>query len=169
MGYTKMRGGLALRAAVLSGCVSGCVSGCITSVDEDRYASVVELFLPGPDLAATEPYANPDRALGPPDGRTVALGPGAALILRFFRGIPDGPGADLRVVEIGPDAATAWIAASPDGVGFSEAAAPARDNGTTALDLGDLGLETASFVRIRGIGAEGDDPGFDLDAVEALH
>lgn len=145
------------------------LTGCLGGQLQDRYASVVDEHLPAPSLDLEQPFADPDRALGPPDGRTVAIGKGGALILRFFRGIPNGRGPDLRVVEIGPDESTAWIAVSEDGVAFTEYPTPATAGGTTELDLEDAGLESASFVRIRGIDDEGLDPGFDLDAVEALH
>ena len=111
---------------------------------------------------------DPTRALGPPDGRTVALGDGAYVTLRFFRPIPDAEGPDLRVYEVGPDGAQARLAGSEDGVAFVELDRPLAGP-TEAVDLADLGLRSAAYLRIRGVDDAGDDPGYDLDAVEALH
>ena len=107
-------------------------------------------------------------ALGPPDGRTVAVGRGAHVVLRFFRAVRDGPGPDLRIYEIGADGARARAAVSEDGERFVEAAEDVFDPATD-LELGDLGLDRIFFVRLRGLDDAGPDPGFDLDAVEALH
>jgi hypothetical protein len=146
-----------------------CAGGCFAGEVQDRHASVVDSFVPAPSLDLEAPFSDPGRALGPADGRTVALGLGSALTLRFFRDIPDGRGPDLRVVELGPDGARAWVAVSADGVGFVEYAEPLVDGDETDLDLADVGLTEASFVRLRGADEQGIDPGFDLDAVEALH
>jgi|JI10StandDraft_1071094.scaffolds.fasta_scaffold688709_2 hypothetical protein len=146
-----------------------CIGGCFAGEVQDRHASVVDSFVPAPSLDLEAPFSDPDRALGPADGRTVALGLGSALTLRFFRDIPDGRGPDLRVVELGPDGARAWVAVSADGVGFVEYAEPLVDGDETDLDLADVGLTEASFVRLRGADEAGIDPGFDLDALEALH
>lgn len=144
-------------------------SGCLAGEVQDRYASVVDAFLPSPFLDSEAPFADPDRALGPADGRTVALGIGSTLTLRFFRDIPDGRGPDLRVVEIGPDGARAWVAVSADGVSFVEYPTPMAASTRNDLDLADVGLSRVAFVRVRGADDLGIDPGFDLDAVEALH
>ena len=143
--------------------------GCLAGEVQDRYASVVDDFVPAPFLDSTAPYADPERVLGPPDGRTVAIGLGSTLTLRFFRDIPDGRGSDLRVVEIGPDGSRAWIAVSADGTNFVESPISATDGAPTDVDLASLGLVRASFVRVRGADDMGIDPGFDLDAIEALH
>jgi len=142
---------------------------CLAGEVQDRYASVVDEFIAAPFLPPNEPFADPDRVLGPPDGRTVAVGLGGALTVRFFRDIPDGRGPDLRIVEIGPDGTRAWIAVSADGTSFVESPIPATDGAPTDIDLADLGLDRASFVRVRGADDLGLDPGFDIDAVEALH
>src|SRR5688500_3196392 len=75
------------------------LAACLGGQVQDRYASVVEVNLASPSIDPEQPFADPERALGPPDGRTVAVGRGGTLILRFFRGIPNGRGPDLRVVE----------------------------------------------------------------------
>jgi hypothetical protein len=149
-------------------CASICGSGCIAGEIRDRHAAAVDSYLKTPFVDPEEPFADPLRALGPPDGRTLALGRGASITLRFFREIPDGDGPDLRIYEVGPDGAEARIAASIDGSIFFEF--PALASGaTTELDLFGSGLEDALFVRIRGVDDLGVEAGFDLDAVEALH
>ena len=102
-----------------------------------------------------------------PDTRSVALGRGSSLVLRFFRPAPDGPGPDLRLHEIGPDGAEARVAFSSDGSTFVEVidAVP----GSADFDLEPTGLSAAAFVRIQGLDNAGPEPGYDLDAVEALH
>jgi hypothetical protein len=153
----------ALAAAAFVGV--GCLSGPI----EDRFASVVERYTPDPLAAEDAPWADATQALGPPDGRTVAVPLGSLIVLRFFRDIPDGRGPDFRVVEGGTDGAAAWVAISADGVTFAEYPSPARAGVATPFDLADLGLPRVAFVRVRGVDALGLDPGFDLDALEALH
>ena len=142
-------------------------TGCFQGDFRDRHASVVDDYLATPFVDPDASFADPRRALGPPDGRTVALGVGAFIVLRFFRDIPDGQGFDLRVYEVGEDGAEARVAVSEDGDRFVEFASPASGT-TTTYDLQEAGVSTARFVRIRGIDDAGDEPGFDLDAVEAL-
>lgn len=153
-------------AAVLAG-LGLTASGCFPAELRDRHASAVEQYLPTPFQAPDAAFLDPAQALGPPDGRTVAIGRGAFVVLRFFRPVPDAPGPDLRIYEVGADGARAWIAVG-DGTTFVEAPEPLTGPVDT-LDLEALGLETAAFVRIRGLDDAGEEPGFDLDAVEALH
>lgn len=143
-------------------------SGCFPAELRDRHASAVEQYLAAPYQAEEAPYADPERALGPPDGRTVALARGSFVVLRFFRPVPDAPGPDLRVYEVGPDGAQARLAASDDGTNFIELSDTLSGPSQT-VDLEPLGLKAASHIRIRGTNDAGDDPGYDLDAVEALH
>lgn len=162
----------ALSTIVLAGfslSLAASLVGCPATEFAERYASTVEGWIGTPFVDPAEPHADPARALGAPDGRTVAIGDGAVLELRFFRPIRNGPGADLQVIEIGPDGARARVALSEDGVRWDELAEPATDAGSTSYDLEAVGLERASWVRIRGLDNLGLDPGFDLDAVEALH
>src|SRR5438067_2123328 len=91
------------------------VSGCVTGEIRDRHAAAVDNYLGTPFIDPKEPFMDPTRALGPPDGRTVALGIGAEITVRFFRQIPDGSGPDLRIYKVGPDGARARIAVSADG------------------------------------------------------
>jgi hypothetical protein len=142
--------------------------GCIESQIRDRHAAAVDSYLPTPFLDTSSPFLDPLRALGPPDGRTVALAIGASIVVRFFREIPDGPGPDLRIYKVGPDASQARVAVSRDGTTFHEF--PLLASGPTSeYDLSTLGQEAGRFVRIRGVDNLGPEPGFDLDAVESLH
>lgn len=134
----------------------------------ERHASVVEAYLRTPGAPEDAVFARPERALGPPDGRTVALGRGSFVILRFFRPIPDGPGPDLRVYELGPDGAEAKVAVSAGGDRYVELL-PVVAGPVFELDLAETGLEQVSLVRIRGLDDAGEEAGFDLDALEALH
>lgn len=145
------------------------IPGCLISDPSTPHASVVDRYLGTPFVDQDEPYSDPTRALGPPDGRTVALGLGAVITLRFFRDIPAGAGPDLRIIEIGPDDARARVAVSEDGVNFVEFDTPATASGASLFELDEVGLTRAQSVRIRGMDNNGNDPGFDLDAAEALH
>lgn len=150
-------------------CLTGLVPLACAPVEfGDRHAARIERYEPAPFTPDGAEYARADNALGPPDGRTLALGRGAYVILRFFRPPVDGDGADLRVYEIGADGAKARIAFSPDGERFVESTVEAFGP-ATLYDLADLGLTSAGFVRIRGLDDAGEEPGFDLDAVEGLH
>lgn len=142
--------------------------GCFPAELRDRHASAVEDYLAAPYQPVDAPYGDPERALGPADGRTVALAEGSFVVLRFFRPVPDAPGPDLRVYEVGDDGAQARLAASEDGETFVELSDVLLGPSQT-VDLEPLGLPQAAFIRIRGVDNAGDDPGFDLDAVEALH
>ena len=143
-------------------------AGCFPGELRDRHASAVETWQPAPGTPDDEVWSNPDRALGPPDGRTVAVGEESALTLRFFRSIPNANGPDVRIYEIGPDQARAEVAGSTDGIIFATWVQTASGP-TTELDLDEIGLPQAAFIRIRGLDTAGREPGFDLDAVEALH
>jgi hypothetical protein len=142
--------------------------GCVPADLRDQHGSLVEAYLPTPFSDPDAVFTDPGQALGPPDGRTVALARGASLTLRFFRPIPNAEGPDLRIYEVGPDGAQARIAVSVDGARFVEFTTPAEGLATD-YELDEAGGESVSFIRIRGLDDRGDEPGFDLDAAEALH
>jgi hypothetical protein len=144
------------------------LTACFPGEIRDRHAAVVEDYAVTPFVDPGQPFADAGRSLGPPDGRTVALGRGAYVTLRFFREIPDGEGPDLRIYEVGADGAEARVAVSEDGDQFIELDTIVAGT-TTELDFADTGLPGISFVRVRGLDDVGIEPGFDLDALEALH
>lgn len=149
-------------------CVLVGATACVPNEFGDRHAARVERYLPSPFTPEDAAYARANNALGPPDGRTVAVGEGGYIILRFFRAASDGPGVDLRIYEVGQDGAEARAAFSADGAEYIEP--PVSVSGvTTEFDLAEYGLDEISFVRIRGLDSLGPDPGFDLDAVESVH
>ena len=141
---------------------------CIPIELGDRHAARVESYLPTPFVDPNAGFIDPQQALGPPDGRTVALGESAHVVLRFFREVVDGPGPDLRVYEIGPDNAEALVAVSQDAERWVEF--PNRIVGqVNDLEFEGLDITPIFFVRVRGLDRAGTEPGFDLDALEALH
>lgn len=142
--------------------------GCVAGEIRDRHAAAVDSYLGTPFVDPSAPFMDPTRALGPPDGRTVALGIGAMITVRFFRQIPDGPGPDLRIYKVGPDGSEARVAVSADGATFHEFGSRAAGP-TSEYDLASIGETSAYYVRIRGTDDLGLEPGFDLDAVESLH
>lgn len=142
-------------------------AGCTPLELSDRFADRVESYAPAPFSPSDAVYLAPEQALGPPDNRSVALGEGAYLVLRFFRAVPDGSGADLRIHELGADGARARVALSEDGLRFVELT---RDIvGAADIEVGLLDMGPVRFVRLRGLDRAGPEPGYDLDAVEALH
>jgi len=140
---------------------------CVPSDLRERHASRVEVYLSPPDAPEDAAFAKPQRTLGAPDGRTLAIPRGSFVVVRFFRPIPEGPGPDLRVYELGPDGARARVAVSADGSAYFELSQVA-EGPTTDLDFAESGLAVVTHVRIRGLDDAGTEPGFDLDALEAL-
>ena len=119
---------------------------------------------------------NPSEALGPPTGADtyLSLGGGGTVVLEFTDNVlVDGPGADLAVFEIGPQAEAATVAVSEDGRSFVTLG---RIAGSTAtLDLAGRGRAGAAyrFVRITDDIEQGDrrgrSAGADIDAVGTLN
>ena len=142
--------------------------GCSPNEVKERHAAAGEAYEAAPDTPEDAPYNKPERALGPPDGRTLAVPRGASLTLRFFRPVREAPGPDLRIYEVGPDAAEARVAVSLDGPTI-EAFDEIATGPPTVFDLEELGLPRIYFVRIRGLDDAGEEPGYDVDALEALH
>ena len=111
--------------------------------------------------------------LGIADNTIVQVGTeagGGSITIGFLGSIVfDGDGDDLRIHtldEIAP--AEAMIEISGDGVTFVPAGNFWDDEGDIDFDLGDYGLPFATAVRITHVSAE-TLPGFDVDAVTALH
>lgn len=135
-------------------------------------ADVVIAYNPGSGRLAA--YGNPQMFLGTPDALwepcctgMAQLGAQGSVLLAFTDNVVvDGPGADLQVageparddfvlIELSADGAQ-WFAFSKQ----SEAPAP--------LDLGELGLEHAVYVRLTDL-QPGTRTGAELDAVVALN
>ncbi|MGF1511480.1 MAG: hypothetical protein ACFB9M_18460 [Myxococcota bacterium] len=141
---------------------------CVPADFRDFHGSVVESFEPATEPAEDDFFSEPRRALGPPDGRTVALGFGSRLTLRFFRPVPNGDGPDIRIYEVGADGAAARVSVSTEGNRFVPFEDPATGLATD-YDLTEVRQDGVIFVRLEGLDDAGQEPGFDLDAVEALH
>jgi hypothetical protein len=157
------------KCAILAASTVVGLLGCTDGNLQDRYASAVERYQAGPAVRSEAPYYDPARALGAPDGKTVALAEESVLVVRFFREIPDAPGSDLRLFEVGSDSSSVRVSVSADGRTFVPLTTPGLSGGATELDLDGTGLPFVSFVSLEGLDNFGTDPGFDLDAVEALH
>lgn len=155
--------------SIVAGWAASSALACTDGNLQDRYASAVEFYLAGPAVEPEAPYYDPARALGAPDGKTVALAEGSVLVVRFFREIPDVAGPDLRLFEVGSDSSTVQVSVSADGLEFVPLTTPGLSGGSTELDLEGTLVPAVSFVRVEGTDNFGTDPGFDLDAVEALH
>ena len=92
---------------------------------------------------------------------------GSVADARFFRAITDGEGRDLRIYEIGDDGAQARVAVSVDGDAYVDFGTRSpRDPPPSSI--AHVHAPEAYFVRITGLDDLGLDPGFDLDAVEAM-
>lgn len=121
---------------------------------------------------------DPALALGPPDGRSVSLGDGGSLAVRFFDNTLTGSGSpqpDLRVHEGGGDAEATFVEVSRDGVTWIAVGRVVGGVSTVDLDAFGLGpAERLFFVRLTDDSEDGDQNGAsaavgaDLDAVAAL-
>ena len=120
---------------------------------------------PGIDGSASD-------AQGAPDGTYVQVGTGGhgggTLTVNFSNNVAfNGAGTDVRVHTVADGAAaSATISLSDDGSTFVSAGTFA-DTADANIDLQALGLEFATHVRVTY--SSGEFPGYNLDAVEALH
>lgn len=111
-------------------------------------------------------------AEGAPDGSYVQIGTeagtGGELTVNFSNNVAfNGAGADIRVHAVADgDPASATIAVSSNGSTFVSAGT-FQDTADADIDLDALGLEFATHVRVTY--SSGAFPGYNLDAVEALH
>jgi len=115
------------------------------------------------------PLAN---VTGAADGTIVQIGAndlGGSLTVEFSDNVAyDGAGADVRIHTLDTEApAEALIELSANGVDFVSAGNFFDDVGPIDINLGSLGLSFATAVRISYV--SGEQPGFDLDAVEGLN
>ena len=128
----------------------------------------------GDDVAKTgEVSGTLADVLGVADGTIVQIGTvagGGSVTVSFVNNVAyDGLGADLRIHTIDALApATALIEVSADGVTFVPVGS-FDDTTDRDIDLSTLGTRLAFVSAVRFTHVSGELPGFDLDAVEALH
>jgi len=134
-------------------------------------------FTRGPGTASTDA----SQSVGAPDRRGTPFGYQGQLVLHFLCDIADGPGADLRVYELGHSFPPAIdenyrVEASLDGAHWSNLGDAPGD--IADFDLGAAGLTSARYIRITDlppdecVGIPNCDRtvmGADIDAVVALH
>jgi hypothetical protein len=143
------------------------------------WAGRVVSFVPGNPIAPQP--VDPEAALGPPDCQDhsqmegfVALGQGGTLVVEFVDAwLCDRPGADLKIVEIGPLAEPFEVAVSRDGKQWIDVG---RAKGAESeIDLAPFVRPGDRFRFVRIVDAKGINasrnrwPGADIDAVGALH
>jgi len=121
--------------------------------------------------------ANPQNALGLPDGIPVSLGYEGWIVLGMGTpGIVNNSGPDFRIYgasfekELPPKEAeiTVYVSDDEDGPWTSVG----EGSGTCAFDLGSVGVSSAQFVKVvdNGLGDSlSYNPGYDLDAVVVLN
>ena len=139
-------------------------------IDACGHAASVVAFTPGSGTDDTSALA----ALGAPDSLSVSLGHGGSLELRIDPPIPNGPGADLIVHEIGSRHGglddSYRIEVSEDGVVFMAAGPCSGDD--CQFDLGGAGLSHARYVRLLDLPPDEGDPapdaGADIDAISVV-
>ena len=145
------------------------------------FADRVESFRTTADL--DEAYVDPWQAVGPPDYETgcrdgdecyVTLTPGGVVVYEFTNNtLYDGPGNDIAVFEIGPDAEATTVEISVDGQDYISVGRV--EGSSAALDIAGRGPDGARyrFVRLTDDpdqgGRGGATPGADIDAVGAIH
>ena len=139
------------------------------------YADEVVEFAPGAE--ATSDYEDLSAVLGPPDFSEeparglVNLGIGGLITLAFLDNfVIDEPGNDLRIWGGPNEDDFLYVEVSDDGYRFESFGLVPQ---MADLDLADIGLESAVFVKIQDDGTQVQEgtasPGAELDAVEALH
>jgi hypothetical protein len=109
---------------------------------------------------------------GAADGSIVQVGAGGSdgsVTVWYTDNVAfDGPGVDIRIHTLDTEApAEATIEVGSDGVGFTVVGNFFDDAGAIDIDLGALGLSFAESIRVTYV--SGEQPGFDVDAIEALN
>jgi hypothetical protein len=108
-------------------------------------------------------------ALGGPDQVNYSIGKSGWVIIDMGIPVLDGPGSEIRVIEgdQGPEGYLVFAGATQDGPWITLG----NGNGSTLFDFTDAGIDEARFIRLVDDGdgpLNGNDAGFDLDAVEAV-
>jgi hypothetical protein len=127
------------------------------------HASSVMAFAPGSGTGDTSALD----ALGPPDGLEVSLGLGGTLVLQIDPPVPNGPGADLTIHEIGANhggVSDAFrVAVSEDGVAYAIIADCPGDD--CQIDIASAGLSETRYVKLTGLAGT---TGGDIDGVSVV-
>jgi hypothetical protein len=135
-------------------------------------ADRVIAFNPGP--GAQSEYSEPDRLLGEPDlveepccQGMVQLGQGGSVLLAFTdNSIVNGDGPDFEVYGESAKDDSLLIEVSDDGLTWY--AYPEADESPGGLDLADMALARAAYVRLTDV-QPATSSGAEVDAVVALH
>ena len=150
-------------------------SACANAIPvEQTYVDAVVSFELGADPDPWGEYADPNSAVGAPDGNWTSLGKDSELVLEFTDNYAvDGSGADLVVMEFSSadqDFIEAQVSVSADGSNWYTYSNSI--NSTGYFDLSESGLSQIAFVKIEGLKEDGDTArttGFDLAYVRALN
>jgi len=107
-------------------------------------------------------------ALGPRNYTFVSIDVPETLVLAFTdNSVGDGPGADLAIRELYNCPATVDVFAGEDNVTYVHLGTISR---TVEFDLADYPtLGYVNYLKLVGLDDDGEHPGYDLDAAEALH
>jgi hypothetical protein len=107
-------------------------------------------------------------ALGPQNYTFVSIDVPETLVLAFTdNSAADGPGADLAVRELYNCSAMVDVFAGEDNVTYTHLG---TISGTVEFDLADYPtLHYVNYLKFVGLDDDGEHPGYDLDAAEALH
>jgi hypothetical protein len=109
----------------------------------------------------------PSAALGTPDGLYVTIDEPEVLILAFGDNrVYDGPGDDLWIYAVGSENTLVKVNGRFEG---GDCTFLEMVNTSAGIDLANYGLPYLDYVRFSGIDDKSGYPGFNLDAVVALH
>jgi len=164
---------------------AGCADVNPTIETGDCYATEVIEYVEGVSKNGgpiAQNRTDASNALGAPERVDelvfVSLGYGGSLTLAFDGATPNGPGADIEIVETsfgnptcGGNPEYADVSVSVNGVDWHDAGTICRDNGFIDLDDVDGGaLDYVHFVKITNNNTLSTTPdGFDVDGVVAIH
>ena len=134
----------------------------------DPYADAVKVYTQGPGVSGI--YGDPLNAIGAPDNGGVSLGDGGSITLQFTDNVAlDGPGFDLRIIELGAQAENAQISVSDGGPFVVIGTATTQ---AAFFDISGTGLGFVTEVKIDDLAPNtsfSPFAGYDLDSVTALN
>ena len=127
--------------------------------------AVVSFDRPGGSSDLGGPAAD---ALGPRDRTFVSIDVPETLVLAFTdNSAGNGPGNDLAIYELYNCASMVDVYAGQDDATYIRLG---TIQGSAEFDLADYpGLPYVNYVKFVGLDDDGEHPGYDLDAAEALH